>query len=364
VLAAQVLAAAPGYPDAVMTLAAAELAQGEPAAAEARLRELAIDPRATPQQQALAEGLLGDVLDALGRAEEAYAAYLACNRRLADVYRDRFGVGQSALAYARELIEAVRTAPSGAWSATPQPDDTRADGHVFVMGFFDPESPLLESLLAGHPAVDMLERGDTLIEAIRSYAGSPHDLMRFAGASTAELERLRQAYWDRAAGAGVQAAGRVVIDRQPLNIFKLPLIARLFPEAKVLVARRDPRDVVLSAFRRRFAMSAASYQLLTLQGAADYYDAAMQLGERIDRDFPLHQLVVRHEDLVGDFHGTAGAVCRFLGLEWPSGSAGAGRLAAGDPALKDGHWRWHDRPMAAVMPTLQPWVDRFGYSSV
>ena len=33
------------------------------------------------------------------------------------------------------------------------------------------------------------------------------------------------------------------IDKHPLNTFKLPLIARLFPDARILFARRDPRDV-------------------------------------------------------------------------------------------------------------------------
>ncbi len=124
-----------------MSLASAELAQGAPAAAEGRLRELAADPRATLQQQALAVGLLGDVLDAQGRADEAFAAYRGCNDRLIEAYRDRFGVGQSPLAYVGGLIETVRQAPSGAWSATPEPPASGASGHVFLMASSAPAPP-------------------------------------------------------------------------------------------------------------------------------------------------------------------------------------------------------------------------------
>ena len=375
-LARQVLDATPGYPDAVMTLASAELAQGQASAAEARLRDLIVDPRATPEQQALAEGLLGDVLDAQGHAEVAFAAYRACNGRLAEAYRPRFGVGQSALAYARDLIEAVRTAPSGAWTAKGEPPAAGATGHVFLMGFFRSGTTLLEQVLASHPAVEALEERETLIDTIQAYGRGPDDLMRFAGAPAGELSRLRQAYWDRVAEQGARAAGKLFVDKQPLNAFKLPLIAKLFPDAKVLFARRDPRDVVLSCFRRRFAMSAPTYQMLTLQGTADYYDAAMQLGERIGRDFPLDQLVVRHEDLVEDFDAVAQGVCGFLGLEWtkdmrdfatrirergvatPSGA----QLSGGLSSEGVGYWRWYAKPLAQVMPTLQPWVDRFGYA--
>ena len=365
-LAARVLAAAPGYPDAVMTLAAADLAQGAPEAAEAALGELAADPRATPQQQALADGLLGDVLDAQGRAEEAFAAYHQCNAQLISIYRDRFGVGQSALAYARDLIEITRQAPSGAWSAQAGAPSGDATGHVFMMGFFRSGAARLEQALGGREDVAMLDAGNPLIDAVRAYARRPQDLIALAGAGEAELTQLREAYWGRVGQAGVDPAGKLFIDCQLLNTFNLPLISKLFPGAKLLFVRRDPRDVVLSCFARRFAMSAPAYQLLTLQGAADYYDAAMHLAGRIGGDFPLDQLVVRHEVLVADFEAQARGVCGFLGLDWTPAmlAAAPGPAAtAGLAAQTVGHWRWYAEPMAAVLPTLAPWVDTFGYAS-
>jgi hypothetical protein len=122
-------------------------------------------------------------------------------------------------------------------------------------------------------------------------------------------------------------------------------------------------------------MSGPTYQMLTLRGTADYYDAAMQLGARIGRDFPLDQLVVRHEALIEDFDAVAQEVCAFLGLEWSEAmrdfaertsdrgiaTPSAAQLAGGLSAEGVGHWRWYAEPMAAVLPTLAPWVDTFGY---
>ena len=82
-------------------------------------------------------------------------------------------------------------------------------------------------------------------------------------ASEEELESLRAAYWRRVRAGGAEVAGKLFLDKHPLNTLKLPLIARLFPSAKILFARRDPRDVVLSCFRRRFRMNPAMYQMLT-----------------------------------------------------------------------------------------------------
>jgi len=57
-LAERVLAAEPGYPEAVVVLAKADLAQGRMAEGEARLRRLIDDPRTSPAQRTFAHGLL------------------------------------------------------------------------------------------------------------------------------------------------------------------------------------------------------------------------------------------------------------------------------------------------------------------
>src|SRR5262249_12833234 len=96
--AEQLLVRVPGFPDALLSLAAAELADGATERAEDLLRGLLADPRAGPSDRARAQGLLGDVLDAAGRYGEALAAYSACNEALRSIHR-RFGAGTSILAY-------------------------------------------------------------------------------------------------------------------------------------------------------------------------------------------------------------------------------------------------------------------------
>ena len=102
--AERLLARVPGFPDAVLSVAAADLAGGVTARAEAALRELLADRRAGPKDRARALGLLGDVLDAAGRYAEAFEAYRACNELTAQTYR-RFAE-PSLLSYARTLNEA------------------------------------------------------------------------------------------------------------------------------------------------------------------------------------------------------------------------------------------------------------------
>jgi tetratricopeptide (TPR) repeat protein len=370
-LAEEVLAGQPDYPDAVMILAQADLSDGRPADGEARIAALLADPRPTPGQRALAQGLLGDLLDSEDRTAEAFVAYSACNTVLKDAYRHRFGERQSALDFARETLDLVDRMPAGAWAQGPQQPVSSAAGggaasHVFLLGFPRSGTTLLEQVLASHPDVEALEERDTLYEAMQAYGRTPGQLAGLTDAPQSEITRLRAAYWQRIAGEGARVAGKVFVDKHPLSTFRLPVIAKLFPEAKVLFARRDPRDVVLNG---------PMYQLLTLEGAADFYDAGMQLGERLGGALPLDHLVVRHESLVEGFDAVAQEVCAFLGLPWTEAMRGfAGRiqdrgvatpsgaqLARGLSAEGVGAWRRYAGQMAGVMPTLQPWVERFGY---
>ncbi|THD71072.1 tetratricopeptide repeat-containing sulfotransferase family protein [Phenylobacterium sp.] len=374
-MADKVLAAQPGYPDAVNVAAAAELADGDAPAAQARLEAVIPDPRLTPQQLAFAQGLLGDVLDARDRIPEAFSAYAACNMGLWRTYAATYGAPPSALEFAHGMIGRLEAIDPKAWTAAGEPAPG-ATGHVFLLGFPRSGTTLLEQVLASHPEVRALEERETLSAAMRAFLAAPQDLDRLAVASEGELAPLRAAYWARVREEGAQVEGKLFVDKHPLNTFKLPLIARLFPQARILFAQRDPRDVVLSCYRRRFVMSGSAYQLLTLPGAAGYYDAAMQVAERLAPALAGRTHVVRHEALIEDFDGVVGAVCAFLGLPWtddlrafsnrtrdrgiatPSGA----QLAGGLSAEGVGQWRRYRQQMAPALPKLAPWVERFGYA--
>ncbi|WP_293458060.1 tetratricopeptide repeat-containing sulfotransferase family protein [Phenylobacterium sp.] len=377
-LAEAVLEAEPNFPDAVMVLAAADAAEGHGERAQRRLELLVGDDRLTPQQRALAQGQLGDVLDAQNLPAEAFQAYAACNMGLWRAYAPVHGEGVGALEFARAMLEELEAIPADAWAASPgsgAPAEGAPRAHVFLLGFPRSGTTLLEQVLASHPDVEALEERETLTEAQRAFLREPAGLGRLAIAGEAELQPLREAYWARVRAEGAEPAGKVFVDKHPLNTFRLPLILKLFPDAKILFARRDPRDVVLSCYRRRFAMSGSAYQLLTLPGAAGYYDAAMRLAERLEPAMAPRTLVVRHETLVDDFDAASREVCDFLGLGWteamrdftaqardravatPSGA----QLSKGLSAEGVGAWRRYRDQLAPVMATLAPWAERYGY---
>jgi hypothetical protein len=178
----------------------------------------------------------------------------------------------------------------------------------------------------------------------------------------------------QAAGASLDKP--VFVDKMPLNSLLLPLIAKLFPQAKILLAIRDPRDVVLSCFRRRFGMSEKMYELLTLDRAAALYDVAMQLCEVARENYPMPFHVIRYEDLVARFDTEVRGLCGFLGIEYADSMAefaarartklintpSAAQVAEGLYARGVDQWRAYRDQIAPAIPVLTPWIKTFGYA--
>ncbi len=366
--------------DALMNLARIELGLQDYPAAELRLSALIVLTDLKPLARANAKIMLGDALDGQKRYSDAYGAYAEGKGDLrnlhADVY-ERPGA-RSALDSVQRLLTAFKATPPQAW-AKPRRSAARQPcaGHVFLLGFPRSGTTLLEQVLATHPGIVTLEERPALLKAEVEFLASPDGVGRLADVMGDSLDTFREDYWRRVAEFGVDVKGKVFVDKQPLNTFRLPLLYKMFPDAKIIFAIRDPRDVVLSCFRRSFNMNASMYQFNTLMGAALYYATVMESGAAYREALPLDLFQHRYEDLVRDFTGTGQKLCAFLGVPWTAAlegfakTAGERRIATPSSTqvgrgLYDGaidQWRHYDFALAPVTPILRPWIDAFGYAT-
>lgn len=371
----------PGNPLALSALASAELLDGAPDRARNLLEPLVQQLAAPSPERSFALGLLGDAHDRLDNAEAAYGAYAASKADFAAI-NDHPGAGQLGnRAFVEAITEGFVACPVDAWNSAPgsQPANAKVP-HVFLLGFPRSGTTLVENILASLPGVAALEERPTLFETDTGYllgnrAAVAEGIMRFAALDQAGLENLRGAYWDKVAAAGVPADARAFVDMDPLKGSRLPLIARLFPQARIVIMRRDPRDVVWSCFRTNFAMSSGTLEFTTLERAARHYDALMRLTDLARERLPLASMELHYHRLVQDFDATTRELCTFLGLEWSEAlrdfdrtakqrgvaTASVGQVRRG---LYDGTRQWepYARHFAPIMPILQPWIDRLGYS--
>jgi hypothetical protein len=248
-------------------------------------------------------------------------------------------------------------------------------GHVFLTGFSRSGTTLIESVLGAHPDVVHLEERDTLRAPALTFLDRHGDIASLIRTSRRNLQGLRDDYWSRVRGFGVDPAGKVFIDKGPFNTPRLAVIRRLFPKAKILFAVRDPRDVVLSSFRRRFRINPTTFALLDLEDSAHLYAATMQFADSLRGKIAIDEYMLIYERLIADFDTEARAVCDFIGVPWRDdliefaerakrggvNSASSDQIARGLYTGNTSHWRRYREQMEPVLPILKPWIDKFGY---
>jgi tetratricopeptide (TPR) repeat protein len=368
------LALQPGLPTAVLALAETEMT--EPARAEQRLRALLTETLG-PFDRALAKGLLADALDNQDRPAEAFAAYAQSNALFRAESVARFEApGQPTIAdTVAWLVRWAERLDAPRWTARPHDDHGDAASHVFLLGFPRSGTTLAETVLRNHPDVVSLEERETLHAGVVDFLTDSSALSRLESLPSGDLRRYREDYWARVRRFGVEPAGKIFLDKNPFNTLKLPLIYKLFPNARIIFSIRDPRDVVISCFRRRFTLNASTFELLDLHRAANYYAGSMRLAEILRTKQPMaeHQLV--YERLVEDLPGVARGICAFIGAPWREdlldisararrgevASASSAQIARGLFSDGAGQWRRYRAQLAPVLPLLTPWVERFGY---
>lgn len=365
----------PAAPATAWLKARIDLAGGNQAAAKSGLERLLKLPGLDEASRSDAFLLLGQTLDQLGDNSAAFRAAMegkALQRRL---------FAARAAGRETETAKLIRlTAWFGAakpWRWTPPPTRRReAAGHVFLVGFPRSGTTLLEQALTANFDVASLEEAPTLADAYQEFLRDDAGCERLARLTAAEAETWRQRYWKVVREHGVEPNGKVFLDKAPAGTINLPVVAKLFPDARILFAIRDPRDVVLSCAMNAFQMNALTYEFTSLDATAACYAAAMRLAEIYRRVLPLRIQEVRYEKLTADFAGELAAICRFMGVDFRSqmvdvAAAARGRTVRTPSATqvrggvdrgREGRWRNYAAELAPVRPILAPWVKAFGYS--
>ncbi len=363
-----------GHTGAIAALATIEIEAGNAQAARDLVEPALARMSAPAPERVELLHALGDACNRLRDHGAAFAAYARAKQDFAEIQAATFAGRPPHREFIEGVAQGLAAMDISSW---PGAAPAGPAAHIFVLGYPRSGNTLLENVLASLPGASAIEEMPTLREADMAFLAEPGGLAEFARLDEAALAPYRTAYWQRAGQAlGRDPAGGTLVDMDPLKAIRLPLIARLFPAARVLLVRRDPRDVVWSCFRTSFALSNAAMDFSTLEGAARHYDALMRLTEAALARLPMAVLEVPYHRMVQDFDAMTHEICRFAGLEWTEdlrrfdrtarargvSTASARQVRRG---LFDGTRQWepYAEYLELVMPILQPWIEKLGYAS-
>jgi len=295
------------------------------------------------------------------------------NARALRAWQEHGGDVDALLTQLAGLDQVPPPAPDRPGVAPSAPPGHRA---AFVVGFPRSGTTLVQRMLAAHSAVATFDEApliDRALEGVlpgRDWAGAAR------AADEPTIGQLVQGRWWTDALRRIGGSGgrpRLVVDKLPLNLLRLDVIVRAFPDAPIVLVLRDPRDAIISAFLQDFRLNWAMAQLTDLERAARLYDRAMATWDRVR---PRNGVVLRYEDLLDDPEGTWRPVIAALGLDWEDAVLGPRDepvVRLGTPSYAAvrapltrrsvGRWRAHADALEPVMPILDRWRARFGYGT-
>jgi hypothetical protein len=253
---------------------------------------------------------------------------------------------------------------------------------ALLTGFPRSGTTLLEQVLDAHPDLVSSEERDfigrELLHCVVAGRGKISLLEALNQLRTQEIDRERRRYFGAMEYLLDQPiAGRMHLDKNPAYNLTIPLVLRVFPETRLIIALRDPRDVVLSCYLRYLPLNAVSVRFLDIERTAERYalDMSAWLTFRDLIDVPWCE--IRYEDTVADLAAQAGRALDTLGLNWDDQVLNyRDRLlrskqvtsptyeAVAQPIYTRaiGRWRNYQQLLEPALATLEPFVRGFGYS--
>lgn len=313
--------------------------------------------------------LLGQLLEGVGDFDAAFAAFDRMNAISAD---DPSEPDQRARRY-REQVRRHCALLTAKWvkSWKPAKVDDRPSP-VFLVGFPRSGTTLLDTILMSHPGTEVLEEEPALLRATEALGG----FEAIPTATADQIKTARDVYFEWVGGKTPLAPGKLLIDKNPLSMNAVPMIRRLFPDARIILALRHPCDVVLSCYITNFKPNNAMASFLWLDTAAELYDLSFSYLEKARGLLKPAVHTIVYENIVADRDRELRPLFDFLGLEWDervldhqSTAKKRGHIKTAsyaqvvEPIYKSSAGRWENyrKYLEPVLPVLEPWVLKFGY---
>lgn len=277
----------------------------------AAMERLVRDETRSGEQRAMAAFALGHGYDARADAERAFAAFEAAHAR------NRERALREGISYDPARQEAHVEKLMGMFAAPPPSGGARHTGPrpIFILGMPRSGTTLIESMLSAHSRVFACGEHPRMQQILGQYLAK----MTADGARDPDEDQLKE--WAEAYYQDVRAPAGTdrTTDKYPLNFEAAGLIARVFPDAVIINARRNPMETGLSIWRHEFPKFWTFAN--RLDDIGHFYGQYARLTAHWQRVLGPRFITVQHEDFSANFAEAAPKLAEACGLGWEEACA-------------------------------------------
>jgi tetratricopeptide (TPR) repeat protein len=280
--------------------------------AETLLRDLLKRDSPDPNVKISSRHLLASVLDQLGQYSEALQ-WLSESKRL---LRQTANVTKMEEDYdradrsRRELLGTMAPETVRRWRAEPSPASP-PNQLALLGGHPRSGTTLLEQILGAHPSIVAIDESEAFVQEVwhklaPMQATRAPSIGELDSLPAAQRECMRERYFKSLLrGLDAPPQDRLLIDKNPSPTAALHLWLRVFPELKVIIAVRDPRDVVISCFFQNLMLTPTNANFLSLERTVKHYADLMDVWLRMRELGGFQWIETRYEDLVDNTEAEA-----------------------------------------------------------
>jgi tetratricopeptide (TPR) repeat protein len=320
-LVERALALQPDHPPSLLAHARLARLAGSLEEAEKFTRELLQRSSSDPQTRIRAWYELGTNLDRQARFDEAMKAFLEAKALQRPAATQAAAILQAIQERVREQEQTIIADVLHRWGELNS-ELSPARRMALLCGHPRSGTTLLEQVLDAHPQIVSAEETHILhdeayLPLSRGFPETTSVLQVLDAAAPSQLRQSRDNYFRFTELFLRKPLGeKLLVDKNPALNVLIPAVVRIFPEAKFLVALRDPRDVCLSCFMQLLPLNPVSSAYLTLEGTVTQYASVMGFWRAMLPRMRNPSLEVRYEELVTDLPSVARDVLDFLGINW------------------------------------------------
>jgi tetratricopeptide (TPR) repeat protein len=262
---------------------------------------------------------LANVLDKTSQYRDAASALTKAKEQLAGDARMMRAHADEAAYTLRRIVQDLSPERVAQWMAASA--DVPPARVASIVGFPRSGTTLLEQILDAHPQIVSVEETTHLSSQLvtgmtRAVANTDSFAQTLDRVDLDSVNACRERYLKAMEGHIEGGLGdRHLIDKNPIRTLVMPFLRRAIPNATIIAAIRDPRDVVLSNLMQAFEPSAMNLAFLDVQEAGDFYALNME-GWIKYRALIRGWVEVRYEQVVVDPSREAARVLDELGLDW------------------------------------------------
>jgi len=239
---------------------------------------------------------------------------------------------------------------------------------VFVTGFLMGGTDIVGAALSKVPDFQVLEDSTMMVGLRRGISRDQDYPACLKDFGPEETKQWVDQYYKLKDQFSKGPAGGIAVNTYPLDFIDLPLILKLFPDAKIIFVTMHPLDVVMNCYMKDFTPNPANLNFATFEDIAAIYEKTINVWRKFKKELSFDYIEVKAEALLDRPEKEMKKILAFIDPDKKTSAAEilnkdllaelTGEMFSRYPT---GRWKSYKKHLKEAKKRLDPLIRKLGY---